>query len=218
MSRWFVGSLLLTVTTWLVWLAAVWHGDLLPEKVPVHWDINLQIDGWGSGSTALQSLAFLPGLMTFILAINAVLPHAAPEPLADPVTRSKLDFTIFTGLLFFLTLGAVIVVGMTTGEFPVRILIGAAFVFLGLLGAAMRGIKPNLVYGVRTPWTLGNDSVWNRTHDFTAVFEPAIAAFGLLMVVAGVPLLWCLIVVAPAILGPVVASYVFARNLAKPAG
>lgn len=37
-------------------------------------------------------------------------------------------------------------------------------VLLGVLGNAMPALRPNWFFGIRTPWTLRDDRVWDRTH------------------------------------------------------
>ncbi len=39
-----------------------------------------------------------------------------------------------------------------------------AVVLLGVLGNAMPALRPNWFFGIRTPWTLRDDRVWDRTH------------------------------------------------------
>ncbi|MEI9889499.1 MAG: SdpI family protein [Caulobacteraceae bacterium] len=62
-------------------------------------------------------------------------------------------------------------------------------VSLGLLftimGNFLTKVRPNFIYGVRTPWTLANETVWDRTH---RVAGPAMMAGGLFVLVAG--LIW----------------------------
>ena len=43
----------------------------------------------------------------------------------------------------------------------------AVAVVLGVLGNAMPALRPNWFFGVRTPWTLRDDAVWDRTHRAT---------------------------------------------------
>ena len=38
-----------------------------------------------------------------------------------------------------------------------------------LLGNYFRNLKPNYFIGIRTPWTLENESVWKMTHQFSSV-------------------------------------------------
>lgn len=40
----------------------------------------------------------------------------------------------------------------------------AAVVLLGVLGNAMPALRPNWFFGIRTPWTLRDDAIWERTH------------------------------------------------------
>ena len=39
-----------------------------------------------------------------------------------------------------------------------------AVVLLGVLGNALPALRPNWFFGIRTPWTLRDDRVWDRTH------------------------------------------------------
>lgn len=38
------------------------------------------------------------------------------------------------------------------------------FVFLAVCGNLMYNVKPNYFFGIRTPWTLKNETVWRKTH------------------------------------------------------
>ena len=40
--------------------------------------------------------------------------------------------------------------------------------FFAFLGKAMANVKQNYFVGIRTPWTLSNELVWDDTHRFTA--------------------------------------------------
>lgn len=37
-------------------------------------------------------------------------------------------------------------------------------VFLAISGNLLHSAKPNLYLGIRTPWTLKNETVWRKTH------------------------------------------------------
>src|SRR5205085_3618863 len=56
------------------------------------------------------------------------------------------------------------------------VLVGAMFV---VIGNVMPRARPNWLFGIRTPWTLTNDRVWERTHRIG----------GLLFVIAGILLI-----------------------------
>jgi uncharacterized membrane protein len=45
-----------------------------------------------------------------------------------------------------------------------RLLPAAVGVLLIVVGNALPRVRPNWWFGIRTPWTLSNDRVWERTH------------------------------------------------------
>ncbi|MEG1230231.1 MAG: DUF1648 domain-containing protein, partial [Flavobacterium sp.] len=47
-----------------VYLGVIWNS--LPERVPIHWNINGQIDDWGNKSFLIVLVFMLPGLMYLI--------------------------------------------------------------------------------------------------------------------------------------------------------
>ena len=72
-----------------------------------------------------------------------------------------------------------------------------------ILGVYMPNIKSNWFIGIRTPWTLSNDTVWKKTHIFAGkVFIVA----GLLFVLAiFIPKLFYFIILL--LLSPIIYSY-----------
>src|SRR5581483_1388648 len=72
----------------------------------------------------------------------------------------------------------------------IRWLVGGMMIFFAFLGNVMGKVRRNFWVGVRTPWTLASERVWNRTHRMTAwVWTPG----GLLLgvgVLLGLPLAW----------------------------
>jgi dienelactone hydrolase len=76
-------------------------------------------------------------------------------------------------------------------------LVGAMFV---VIGNVMPRARPNWLFGIRTPWTLSNDRVWERTHRLG----------GLLFVIAGVLLMIAAFAIPSAFLPAVVIGVVVA--------
>ena len=54
------------------------------------------------------------------------------------------------------------------GQVFIRMLVGGAFLFIALLGNVLGKVRRNFWIGVRTPWTLANETVWNQTHRLAA--------------------------------------------------
>ena len=49
-----------------------------------------------------------------------------------------------------------------------RAMIGGMFLFFALLGNVMGKVRKNFYIGIRVPWTLASDRVWNDTHRLAA--------------------------------------------------
>ena len=63
------------------------------------------------------------------------------------------------GLSFFMIQSAISKGPLNTSM--MFVLVGALFIFLGNY---MQAVKPNYFIGIRTPWTLENETVWRKTH------------------------------------------------------
>jgi uncharacterized membrane protein len=137
--------------------------DSLPEQMASHWNAASQVDGymprfWG---------AFLmPIVATGMVALLLVIPLI--DPLKANIAQFREYFNAFiTVMVAFLAYMHVVTVlwnlgynqfNMGTAVLPG---IGLIFVFAGIM---MRKAKRNYFIGIRTPWTLSSDWVWERTH------------------------------------------------------
>jgi len=134
----------------------------LPEMVASHWNTRGEVDGylprfWGAFLIPL----LMVGLYLLFLAI----------PRIDPLKENIMQFIryyygfIVVMLIFLLIVHFQIIfwsLGFAISPnivFPLTI--GVLFIYIGLLvGKAKR----NWFIGIRTPWTLSSDAVWDRTH------------------------------------------------------
>ncbi len=140
---------------------AVLHTQL-PERVPTHWNMHGQADDWGSKWTFTL---LMPSVQAGIAGLMLVL------PLLGPLRRNMQDFRVIYGriavaislMLFALS----VIIGLKTAgaDIPigtaVAMVLGLSFV---VLGNWFGKIRRNFYVGIRTPWTLASDYVWDRTH------------------------------------------------------
>ncbi|MDG1571733.1 SdpI family protein [Robiginitalea sp. M366] len=152
--------LLILVAVPFVYLWSIW--GQLPESVPLHWNVEGQVDRYGSRN----ELLVIP-LVTSLL-IYAIL---LLVPLIDPKKRIQEMGPKYTQLRYALVtfmsgLGVVILymVQQEEGQSPrlIFVLVGLLF---AVLGNYMKTVKPNYFIGIRTPWTLENPEVWDKTHN-----------------------------------------------------
>ena len=94
----------------------------------------------------------------------------------------------------------------------VSALVGSLFVFIGNL---MGKVKPNFLLGIRTPWTLSDPDVWNRTHRLGGglFFLTGLATVASALLLPEKVTFWVLMAgVLAAALIPAVMSYVWYRR------
>lgn len=134
----------------------------LPERVPTHWNIAGEPDGWSGPEFAAF---FAPCLTLFMLALMAVIPFI--DPRRENVERfAGIYSLILTTIIAFMALIHFTVLASGLGyRVPVSrvvdISLGSLFV---LIGNYLTKVKPNYFIGIRTPWTLENETVWRKTH------------------------------------------------------
>jgi uncharacterized membrane protein len=200
-SRWEIIPIFIILA---IMALAVFLYPQLPDQIPSHWNINGDIDAWSSKNFAVF---FFPALIIAVYALMSGLVFL------DPMRRniesfSKTYFWMKTGIVTFLSFlyVATLLVGLGYEINVARmIVLGIAALFL-LLGLAMPGIKKNYMIGIRLPWTLHSERVWDKTHKFggklfialavimaAAYFLPLVYSFWILM--AGIILMLAALVI-----------------------
>jgi len=96
-----------------------------------------------------------------------------------------------------------------------RAIIGGVCLLLALLGNLMGKVRRNFYIGVRTPWTLANERVWNATHRFAGKTLVAGGLAGLALTVAGLNGWPVMVALLAGALIPVGYSLVFYKQLER---
>jgi uncharacterized membrane protein len=145
---------------------ALWNQ--LPDQMASHWGPNDQVDGympkfWGVFLLPLISL----GMLLLFLVIPSI------DPLKANIAQFRDVFNLFIALTiaFMLYIYALTLrwslghtdFGMSKAMLPAM---GILFFFVGYM---LRKAKRNFFVGIRTPWTLSSDKVWDETHRLGSV-------------------------------------------------
>lgn len=179
----------------------------LPENVPVHWGIRGEPDRWG---TRFEGAILFPALMLGTWLVLRLLPRIDPRAPNYAKMQSTYDFMINAVLSLMLAVHAMVLASGLGYAVPVGrltpVLVGALLVSLGNV---MPRARPNWWFGIRTPWTLSHDRVWERTH---RVGGYAMTAAGVVILVgAALPGAWpfavFIVAAAFAAIYPIVYSY-----------
>jgi uncharacterized membrane protein len=140
----------------------------LPEPMASHWNVNDQVDGYTSKFTGVFMLPlFTLGLFLLFLVIPNI------DPLKANIAQFRDVFNLFVVLMaaFMLYIHALTLrwnlgytdFGMSKAMLPAM---GLLFFFIGFM---LRKAKRNFFIGIRTPWTLSSDRVWDETHRIGSV-------------------------------------------------
>lgn len=134
----------------------------LPEQVPIHWNINGQIDGY---SGRIFGAWFMPCLMIALYLVFLILPSAFPAH--DNHAHLHKAFYPIKNLiflfLFIIYCGSSFASLNSNFDFG-QYIFGAVGLLLLSVGYFLRDIPQNFVMGVRTPWTLQNKVVWDKSN------------------------------------------------------
>ena len=196
----------------LTWISAGVGYFVAPEIVPIHWNLHGEADGFGSPA----ALFLTPGLATAMLGVFAVMPWISPR--SFQVNDFRSTFLEIVGLMTGLFVAIHFLIMAATFEVPIdvgRWLVGVMMVFFMLIGNILGRVRRNFYIGIRTPWTIANERVWNDTHRFGGKVFVLTGAVGLGAIVLGAPLVGIFAMIILAALGPVVYSFARYRQLER---
>lgn len=141
------------------YLAYIWNS--LPKIIPIHWNLNGDIDNWGKKSTLILITFLLSG---FTYGIFSLVPLIDPKKKIQAM-GNKYHNLKFLMILFMSFLNVFIIYSVKEQSITnlniIFIAVGLLFI---LLGNYMKTFKVNYFIGIRTPWTLENEYVWKKTH------------------------------------------------------
>ncbi len=163
----------------LSWLMGWYFYLHFPEQVVTHWNFSGAPDSWGKGTTNAWAM---PGLLTGMYLLFTFLPQV--DPRKDRYPEFMNVYRIFKNLILLVLLIVLLASGAYNLGYNVKIqyvvptVIG---ILMLVLGNYMGKIKPNFFVGIKTPWTLSSENVWNKTH---RVGGYAFILFGLMIMLS----------------------------------
>jgi immunity protein, SdpI family len=157
----------------------------LPDQIPTHWNIQGQIDGYGSKQWAAY---LVPGMLAGMLVLFSVIPWLSPKRFEVDSFRSTYWFIVLvvTAAMAYVH-GLILWAGVSGGVDITRALLAGLLIMFGLIGNVLGKVRRNFWVGVRTPWTIASERVWNDTHRLAARLFVAAALVGLLVLLPPIP-------------------------------
>jgi uncharacterized membrane protein len=216
MSRWLWFSVALTAIVAGGTLFLYTFGrDFLPEKVPVHWDIEGKPNQWTSREQVLPYLLIAPGAMLAMVLLTIVLPWLSPQQFSIERFRATYDYimAMIVALMGYIQL--VVLLGSIESPYTTRFLVGGIMLFFAALGNQLGKVRRNFWMGVRTPWTLASDYVWNQTHRVSAWLYTALGLVGFVAVLLNINLIVVFVVFIVGVLFPIPYSLILYKRLQR---
>lgn len=149
----------------IMFLICLWFYPKLPQQIPTHWNAQGNIDSYSS-----KLFIFMP-LGIYLFGWGCIPFSAKIDPKKENYKKFNNVQVLTQSILCFIS---VIILFMTLIASYHPEAINASFIMIPLLallfivvGNSMPKIKSNYMFGVKTPWTLANDTVWYKTHRFS---------------------------------------------------
>jgi uncharacterized membrane protein len=161
--------------------AGLFAWDALPEMMATHWGPDGLADG---RSGKAFGVLFLPLLSAALAGFLSALPKLDPLAAGFKAFRKEYDGLVVLIVGFLALIQAAILAWNLGARFDFVQVVGPGIGLLFFyLGAIMPQMRRNWFAGIRTPWTLSSDRVWEETH---RVGGKAFQAAGVLAVLGAV--------------------------------
>ncbi len=218
MNRWLLASIVLTTAALAACLTLYFgYYDRLPAEIPVHWGVSGAPDRFVPRDQALLSLLTPALVMLGTLALGRLLPWLLPQPFSIESFRATYEYLMFLLIVFFAWMQGLMLLAAFQPTVDLgRWVIAGAYLLFAFLGNVLGKVQRNFFVGVRTPWTLANETVWTQTHRLAAWLFVTGGAIGFVATALGILSPWLLVGVIAVIAGvPVIYSLVLFKQLER---
>lgn len=134
----------------------------MPDKMASHWNIKGDVDGYMPKTWALF---LMPVLSAILFLMFLLIPRI--DPLKENIEKFREYFDWFVVLIIaFLFYIYVLSILWSFGHrFDMgQVLAPALAILFYYAGILISNAKKNWFIGIRTPWTMSYESVWNKTN------------------------------------------------------
>jgi uncharacterized membrane protein len=134
----------------------------LPDPMPSHWNAAGQVDGYMS---KFWGVFLMPIITVALMGLFLIVPQIDPLKANIAKFRGAFNWFIVAFVAYMLYVYALTLASSLGIQFNMTIMllpvVGLLFIGVGFMtGQAKR----NFFIGIRTPWTLSSETVWDETH------------------------------------------------------
>lgn len=151
--------LLIIITSFVL---AFCYYPQMPEQMASHWNIQSQVDDY---MPKFWGLFLMPIICVVIFLLFLLIPKIDPLKKNIEKFRKYFDWFIILIILFLFYIYLLAIFWNLGYRFQMgQMLIPALAVLFFYIGILLKQAKRNWFIGIRTPWTLSSDIVWQKTH------------------------------------------------------
>lgn len=151
-----VGIILLT------FLIGIYFYPQMPEKIASHWNAQGEVDGYMS---KFWGLFLMPFISIGLFLLFVLIPRIDPLKANIEKFRKYYDGFVVLMIVFLFYLYLLTIFWNINIRFNIVQLLAPAFgIVFYYTGILIENAKRNWFIGIRTPWTLSSEKVWDKTH------------------------------------------------------
>jgi uncharacterized membrane protein len=134
----------------------------MPDRIASHWDARGQVDGY---MPKAAGLFLIPAISLILFAVLISVPRLDPLRKNIESFRQSYDLFALEAIAFLIYIQLLTVLWNQGLRFNIVQLLSPA---LGLLfyfaGVLTQSSRQNWFVGIRTPWTMSSESVWDKVN------------------------------------------------------
>jgi len=133
-------------------------------EIPVHWNFKGEVDHTAHPAFAL---IIMPAVQILIIMVFNSLKYF--EPRAENLARSEKAVRSIAAAVSGLLLGAQLLIVSEANGYHFMgppVVIAGVGILTAIIGNYFSKLRSSFFLGIRTPWTLSSDYVWQKTHRF----------------------------------------------------
>jgi len=155
-------ELIIVVIILLSFAVGIHYYPQMPDRIASHWNAQGQVDGYMS---KFWGLFLMPIISVGLLLLFILIPRIDPLKSNIQQFRKYFDGFVVLIMVFLFYLYLLTIFWNSGNRFNMIAFLSPAFAILFYYsGILIENTKRNWFIGIRTPWTLSSDRVWDKTH------------------------------------------------------
>lgn len=199
--------MLVFVIIGLSFIISIWLYPQMPDRMASHWNAKGEVDGYMS---KFWGLFLMPIVSVGLLLLFIVIPKIDPLKRNIQKFMSYYEGFILLFVVFFFYIHLLTLFWSLGYTFDMTQMIipamGFLFIYIGFL---VEKTKRNWFIGIKTPWTLSNEKVWDKTHKLGGKLFKAVGIIALFGMVFPDYAIWLILIPVFAVVGYTVAYSYF---------